>query len=158
MQPLTTIPFKIWVNNFSKHLPLPAYENNLAEFPLLYYLQYIFKLKIYTNETFAKEICKDFVGANVAPQLVKTKKSHGFFLDVDNAQLAVFWCFNGCFLFTHCNIYNILLNTWMSRIAIGSPCLYSTSEKSHRLRVFFLFIIVSFILMRRNWSFSPACM
>ena len=83
MQPQTTIPFKIWVNNSSKHLPLPAYENSFAEFPLLYYLQHIFKLN------FAKEICKDFVGANVAPQLVKTKKSHGFFLDVDNAQHAV---------------------------------------------------------------------
>ena len=35
-QPLTTIPFKIWVNNFLKYLLLPAYENNFDEFPFLY--------------------------------------------------------------------------------------------------------------------------
>ena len=72
-----------------KTFTITSIRKQFCRVSLLYYLQYIFKLKIYTNETFAKEICKDFVGANVAPQLVKTKKSHGFFLDVDNAQHAV---------------------------------------------------------------------
>ena len=35
-QPLTTNPFKIWVDNFLKYLPLSAYEKKFAEFSFLY--------------------------------------------------------------------------------------------------------------------------
>ena len=35
-KPLTTIPFKIRVDNSLKYLPLPACEKNFADFPFLY--------------------------------------------------------------------------------------------------------------------------
>ena len=157
MQPLTTIPFKIWVNNFSKHLPLPAYENNFAEFPLLYYLQYIFKLKIYTNETFAKEICKDFVGANVAPQLVKTKKVAGFSWMLTMLNLL---CFDFLMAAFRSRIVTYIIYFWTREcqdLRLDFHVYIPLQKKSHRLW-FSLFSIVSFLLMRRNWSFNPACM